>query len=485
MQAADEFADIEDHALNVEFWEWDADKVRRCPLTTIDSLEQILTAAVADSQAELKANIEESSKLSALQRKRNAADSDLPRASKCRWFHMSGCSFEGIRCFCKHYNIKSEVEDALREAAQKPVCEWHQFPPGSTQAKDVSSDECFNHLFVAGHYLIEDPAPPGEAWEADGDVKGFHFEQAMMLYLPDLNTLLSVDGNGEKSWDAVSDLLPNERCFLRTGCDASTLIYKLIDAMIDGVYPLLDLYGDTIEGLEFVMMVADEPTDTHVQTSYKIKRRVHSLRRYAWNSRQLLQELRQDNFGVIPPETQKKMMSVERNAENMVEVAEAYMEQCSGIEDFYEGFQEKLQNATLYVLTITSVAIMPYQLLTGLYGMNFDNLGDDSSAQDPMLKFEYGYWVCFWGLGALLTAITVGWMHKKGILKSRSTSWTSAINESSLADEAKREEDLKRFRKGPPNPGQTSSVGAGADPSAATAGTSATAKFISPGAAAP
>ena len=50
-----------------------------------------------------------------------------------------------------------------------------------------------------------------------------------------MNTLLSIDGNGEKEWDGVSDLLPNERCFLRTECDSSTLIYKLIDAMIDGV----------------------------------------------------------------------------------------------------------------------------------------------------------------------------------------------------------------------------------------------------------
>eukprot|EP01052_Picozoa_sp_SAG31_P050733 SAG31_NODE_11713_length_1004_cov_1.234254_2_plen_121_part_00 len=97
--------------------------------------------------------------------------------------------------------------------------------------------------------------------------------------------------------------------------------------MIDGVYPLLDLYGDTIEGLEFSMMVSDEPSQDNVRAAYKLKRRVHSLRRYAWSSRQLLQELRQNNFGVIPKDTGKQMVSVERNAENMVEVAQAYMEQ--------------------------------------------------------------------------------------------------------------------------------------------------------------
>ena len=40
-----------------------------------------------------------------------------------------------------------------------------------------------------------------------------------------------------------------------------------------------------------------QPSQDHVRTAYKLKRRVHSLRRYAWNARDVLQELRQDNFG--------------------------------------------------------------------------------------------------------------------------------------------------------------------------------------------
>lgn len=163
------------------------------------------------------------------------------------------------------------------------------------------------------------------------------------------------------------------------------------------------------------------------------------------------------------------------------------MEQCSGVESFYEGFQEKLQNATLYVLTIASVAIMPAQTMTGMFGMNFAEPGSDSAEglQDPMLKTKYGYWIFFWGLGGLLTGLTVYWMHMKGILKSRSTSWSSvrrqrthtvcrlrararacvcvlfiafcglirdrgsaqAITEETLGDEAAREKENQRFRR--------------------------------------
>jgi hypothetical protein len=41
------------------------------------------------------------------------------------------------------------------------------------------------------------------------------------------------------------------------------------------------------------VIASKEPTDVHVRTSYKLKRRVHSLRRYMWNVRELLQELAQ------------------------------------------------------------------------------------------------------------------------------------------------------------------------------------------------
>ena len=127
--------------------------------------------------------------------------------------------------------------------------------------------------------------------------------------------------------------------------------------------------------------------------------------------RQLLQELRQNNFGVITKDTIKMMTSVERNAENMVEVACAYMEQCTGIEAFYDSFQEKVQGSTLYILTISSVTIMPFQLLTGLFGMNF--AGDDSGfGEMAELSWSYGYHM-FWTIGICATLCILCTMHRK------------------------------------------------------------------------
>ena len=92
MQATEVFQEIRSHDLSVELYEWDEEKVHSIPIKTMDSLESTLRAAVRSAQAELQVAQQEYTALPPTQRKHLAADGELPRASKCRWFHMSGCS---------------------------------------------------------------------------------------------------------------------------------------------------------------------------------------------------------------------------------------------------------------------------------------------------------------------------------------------------------------------------------------------------------
>ena len=93
---------------------------------------------------------------------------------------------------------------------------------------------------------------------------------------------------------------------------------------------MLDLYGDQLEALEFSMLSAggpgvqvpemDRDVEGAMRTSFKLKRRVSSLRRYAWNARQLLQELRQNNFGVMSNESITRLHSVQVRGTLAIEV---------------------------------------------------------------------------------------------------------------------------------------------------------------------
>ena len=55
------------------------------------------------------------------------------------------------------------------------------------------------------------------------------------------------------------------------GCPVSFIGYVCC-LQIDEVYPLLDLYGDLLEGLEFRMVNASEPTVDHIRVSFKLDR---------------------------------------------------------------------------------------------------------------------------------------------------------------------------------------------------------------------
>ena len=66
------------------------------------------------------------------------------------------------------------------------------------------------------------------------------------------------------------------------------------------------------KALELELLSSEEPSATHVRISYQLRHRLFALRRCAWDSRQLVQELWQDQWNVITSRSKKLLKSVER-----------------------------------------------------------------------------------------------------------------------------------------------------------------------------
>ena len=62
--------------------------------------------------------------------------------------------------------------------------------------------------------------------------------------------------------------------------------------------------------------------------------------------------------------------------------------------DIYLSFQSNRMNQQMRVLTVITIIFMPLTVITGIYGMNFDNM--------PELHWHYGY---FMVLGMMLCII--------------------------------------------------------------------------------
>jgi len=86
------------------------------------------------------------------------------------------------------------------------------------------------------------------------------------------------------------------------------------------------------------------------------------------------------------------------NLEIYDDEVKALISSCESVDNAAENFQARQMDQTLYYLTVISATFLPAQFLTGVWGMNFENM--------PELEQEWGYRL-FWILtvGLFLSAM--------------------------------------------------------------------------------
>merc|ERR1712194_288570 len=98
---------------------------------------------------------------------------------------------------------------------------------------------------------------------------------------------------------------------------------------------------------------------------------------------------------------------VEQTVARVLEDLERYAEWCNHLEAYVSTAEDaKDKRKNMYVTTLVSIFI-PFQLLTGVYGMNFTN--EHGSGVVPLLgelTVENSYYT-FWGLGLCLTVVLI------------------------------------------------------------------------------
>ena len=211
-----------DHAdISISFWQWDIDVLKETTVA-IPDLRKFMKRTLQESLEEYQLAKGEFDQLERGERRIKEKANERPRSETCRWYHLPGINYAAVEMFHEIYHLLDDVAEECKAAASKPSCAWHQ----QVNRGNLKAGSTFDHLSIVGHYII-----PSGMTDDDG-IEGFKYEQCQMVYFPDLNTLLSIDGNGEKTWDGVVDLLTNQRGFVRSGGDMSLVIYKLLDSMV-------------------------------------------------------------------------------------------------------------------------------------------------------------------------------------------------------------------------------------------------------------
>ncbi len=167
---------------------------------------------------------------------------------------------------------------------------------------------------------------------------------------------------------------------------ADYLVYALIDATIDGYFPVLDVGGEALAALEDEIVINPKPT--HIEHVHNLKRNLLALRRAIWPTRDLLSVILRDDMPLVSDGTRIYLRDVHDHTVQLIDIVETYREIASGLVDAYLSSQSTRLNEVMKLLTIMSTVFLPLTFVTGLYGMNFDT---SSPWNMPELGWRFGY----------------------------------------------------------------------------------------------
>jgi len=186
--------------------------------------------------------------------------------------------------------------------------------------------------------------------------------------------------------DPVRDRLRHSRGRIRhNGPDY--LAYSLIDAVIDGYFPVLEDYGNKLDQLEFT--VDEDPSRRTLGAIHRARRDLRMLRRTIWPHRDALNHLLREEHPVISSDVYPYLRDCTDHTVQLVDVVDTYREMCADLRDYYLSQVSQHTNEVMKVLTIIATIFIPLSFIAGLYGMNFDT--KVSPWNMPELQWAFGY----------------------------------------------------------------------------------------------
>jgi len=169
---------------------------------------------------------------------------------------------------------------------------------------------------------------------------------------------------------------------------ADFLLHDILDGMIDNYFPILDRFDEVMGQIE--SDVLKNPTQATLNRIFGIRRDVLHLRRVTAPQRDLLYRLSRDPFRVISRKAAIYYRDVYDHLIRISDLSESYRDAISGALEVYLSVASNRLNEIMKVLTIFTATLMPLTLITGIYGMNFENM--------PEIHSRYGYYAVLCGM---------------------------------------------------------------------------------------
>ncbi len=151
------------------------------------------------------------------------------------------------------------------------------------------------------------------------------------------------------------------------------LLYALLDAVVDALFPLLDGYAQQIEAIEDRILGSRADSDIITDT-HRLKRELMLLRREAGPLRELVRSILEQDAILMDDKTRIYLRDVGDHAVSAIELLETYRELAQGLAEAWMSEASNRMNEVMKVLTIIASLFIPISFLAGVFGMNFQDV---------------------------------------------------------------------------------------------------------------
>ena len=181
--------------------------------------------------------------------------------------------------------------------------------------------------------------------------------------------------------------------FAQRGTDF--LAYRIMDAIVDDYFDLLDEIEDDIEAIE--ERVLDEPDPQMLEDLNDVRRDLLAFRKVAWPAREAISYLSRGDIPEVDDQNEKYFRDVYDHLVQVVDLIETYRDLTGGSRDIYLNSVSQSTNEVMKTLTVVATIFIPLTFVVGVYGMNFA----DTPFAMPELYWTYGYPATMLGMGML------------------------------------------------------------------------------------
>jgi magnesium transporter len=292
--------------------------------------------------------------------------------------------------------FQNEIKTLPYHPSSDRKVEWYDF----RGIHDTELLSMIGKTFKIHPLILEDISdvhqrPKFEEYESDGfmivkaltfdkTIKKVSIEQVAIFFRQGL--VLTFHEEGRDLFKSIRDRIENNKSRFRYS-GADYLAYTLMDAVVDNYFIVLECIEDEIEALEDLILEnheAAQKSQIHI-----LKKQLLTIRRLAMPLKEAISQfLIRENVSV-EDSTLVFIRDLYDHIVHITDTVDNFRDMLNGLQDIFLSEVSMKMNKIMHFLTLISTVFIPLTFLTGLYGMNFDNM--------PELHYKYGYFV-LWGL---------------------------------------------------------------------------------------